>query len=93
VFFLRSLTEQVRRLEKKVERERIVLAALPELSLQIVDFFRVTRRLTRDQRELKKAVQRCAFNILMNNRDDHAKNLSFLLQANGSWQLALLAFA
>jgi Fic family protein len=36
VFFLRSLAEQVRRLEKKVERERIVLAALPELSLQIV---------------------------------------------------------
>jgi hypothetical protein len=32
VFFLRSLAEQVRRLEKKVEREKIVLAAMPELS-------------------------------------------------------------
>jgi serine/threonine-protein kinase HipA len=52
------------------------------------DFFRVIRRLTRDQRELKKAVQRCAFNILLNNRDDHAKNLSFLLEADGSWRLA-----
>ncbi len=40
VFFLRSLAEQVRRLEKKVERERIVLAALPDLSLQIVEFTR-----------------------------------------------------
>ena len=40
VFFLRSLAEQVRRLEKKVARERIVLAALPELSLQIVEFAR-----------------------------------------------------
>ena len=40
VFFLRSLAEQVRRLEKKVEREKIVLAALPELSLQIVEFAR-----------------------------------------------------
>ena len=38
VFFLRSLTEQVRRLEKKVEREKLVLATLPELSLQIVEF-------------------------------------------------------
>ena len=38
VFFLRSLAEQVRRLEKKVEREKIVLGALPELSLQIVEF-------------------------------------------------------
>jgi len=57
-------------------------------SVSYEDFFRVTRRLTRDQRELKKAVQRCAFNILMNNRDDHAKNLSFLADADGSWRLA-----
>jgi len=28
------------------------------------------------------------FNVLMNNRDDHAKNLSFVMQADGSWQLA-----
>jgi serine/threonine-protein kinase HipA len=63
-------------------------ANFQEPSVSYEDFFRVTRRLTRDQRELKKAVQRCAFNILMNNRDDHAKNLSFLLEANGSWQLA-----
>jgi Fic family protein len=38
--FLRSLAEQVRRLEKKVERKKLVLAALPELSLQIVEFAR-----------------------------------------------------
>jgi len=46
VFFLRSLAEQVRRLEKKVEREKIVLAALPELSLQIVEFTREHGRVT-----------------------------------------------
>nr|WP_315204019.1 Fic family protein [uncultured Albidiferax sp.] len=46
VFFLRSLAEQVRRLEKKVERERIVLATLPDLSLQIVDFAREHGRVT-----------------------------------------------
>jgi Fic family protein len=46
VFFLRSLAEQVRRLEKKVARERIVLAALPELSLQIVEFAREHGRVT-----------------------------------------------
>ena len=39
-FFLRSLAEQVRRLEKKVEREKLVLAALPELALRIVEFAR-----------------------------------------------------
>jgi Fic family protein len=46
IFFLRSLAEQVRRLEKKVERERIVLAALPDLSLQIVEFTREHGRIT-----------------------------------------------
>ena len=40
VFFLRSLVEQVRRLEAKVERERQVLAALPELALRIIEFAR-----------------------------------------------------
>lgn len=45
-FFLRSLAEQVRRLRKKVEREKFVLAALPELSLQIVEFAREHGRVT-----------------------------------------------
>jgi Fic family protein len=40
MFVLRSLAEQVRRLERKVERERIVLAAMPGLQLQIVEFTR-----------------------------------------------------
>ncbi len=46
LFFLRSLTEQVRRLEKKIRREKMVLAALPELSLQIVEFAREHGRVT-----------------------------------------------
>lgn len=45
-FFLRSLAEQVRRLEKKVEREKIVLAAMPELSLKVVEFAREHGRVT-----------------------------------------------
>jgi len=46
VFFLRSLAEQVKRLEKKVAREKLVLATLPELSLQIVEFAREHGRVT-----------------------------------------------
>ena len=46
MFFLRSVAEQVRRLEKKVEREKIVLAAMPELQLQIVEFAREHGRVT-----------------------------------------------
>ena len=46
VFFLRSLAEQVRRLEKKIEREKVVLAAMPALQLQIVEFAREHGRVT-----------------------------------------------
>jgi Fic family protein len=46
VFFLRALDEQVARLEKKVEREKLVLAALPELSLAIIEFAREHGRIT-----------------------------------------------
>ena len=45
-FFLRALDEQVARLEKKVEREKLVLAALPELSLAIIEFAREHGRIT-----------------------------------------------
>lgn len=45
-FFLRSLAEQVQRLEKKIEREKLVLAALPELQLRIVEFAREHGRIT-----------------------------------------------
>ena len=69
------------------------LAGLLQVNFQIPsvgyeDFFKATRRLTRDNRELKKAVQRCTYNVLMSNRDDHAKNLSFMLNQDGSWKLA-----
>jgi Fic family protein len=46
MFFLRALAEQVRRLNRKVEREKLVLAMLPELSLQIVEFAREHGRIT-----------------------------------------------
>lgn len=59
---------------------------IPSVSYE--DFFRTTRHLTRDLRELKKAVQRCAFNVLMNNRDDHAKNISYRQERDGTWHLA-----
>jgi Fic family protein len=49
LFFLRSLAEQVRRLSRKLEREQRVLAALPELSLQIVELAREHGRVTMAQ--------------------------------------------
>ena len=46
IFFLRALLAQVRNLAKKVEREKIVLSALPELSIQILDYAREHGRVT-----------------------------------------------
>ncbi len=46
LFFLRALHQQMKRLEKKVEQEHLVLAALPELSLQILEYARDHGRVT-----------------------------------------------
>ena len=46
LFFLRSLDQQKQRLATKVERERLIVAALPVLSLQIVDHVRQHGRAT-----------------------------------------------
>jgi Fic family protein len=46
IFFLRALQQQERRLAAKVERERVVIAALPELALQIIDYVRQHGRAT-----------------------------------------------
>ena len=46
LFFLRALQQQKHRLEKKIERERLVLSNLPELSVQILDQARGHGRVT-----------------------------------------------
>jgi Fic family protein len=46
LFFLRDLQQQTQRLAKKVEREGIVLTAMPELSMQIVEYAREHGRVT-----------------------------------------------
>jgi Fic family protein len=45
-FFLRALQSQKQRLERKMERERIMLAALPELSVLILELAREHGRVT-----------------------------------------------
>jgi Fic family protein len=45
-FFLRSLQQQKARLGKKIERERLILGDLPELSIQILELCRERGRVT-----------------------------------------------
>jgi len=57
-------------------------------SLDYLAFLRATRQLTRDEREVKRAFERAVFNVLFNNRDDHAKNFSYVLGQDRHWRLA-----
>ena len=47
-----------------------------------------TFALTRDHAQLKEAFRRAVFNVFAFNRDDHARNFSFLMDRTGSWRLA-----
>jgi len=44
--------------------------------------------LTKDKFECEKQFRHTTFNILSHNRDDHAKNFSFLMDENGVWCLS-----
>ncbi|MBX3138673.1 type II toxin-antitoxin system HipA family toxin [Candidatus Obscuribacterales bacterium] len=56
--------------------------------LDYVNLLRLTRRMTGDEREVVRAYERCVFNVVFNNRDDHSKNVSFLLGRDDRWRLS-----
>ena len=57
-------------------------------SCDYLDLLRTTALLTRDHREVVKALRQMAFNVAAHNRDDHAKNFAFLLDDGGEWTLS-----
>ncbi len=52
------------------------------------DLLSLTLHLTKDVNEQIKMFKLACFNLFMHNRDDHAKNFSFMLDENSSWKLA-----
>lgn len=46
MFFLKSMQQQMQRLRIKVEKEKLLMTQLPELSLQIIDYVRNHGRIT-----------------------------------------------
>lgn len=72
IYFLRALQQQKRRLEKKIERERIVLGTLPDLSLQIIDAVKSRGRVTIGE----------AVTLTGANRNTIKKHLAALVAAN-----------
>lgn len=59
---------------------------VPELGY--ATFLRFTRFLTKDEREVRKAFERCVFNVMFHHRDDHAKNFSYRMNRDMRWELA-----
>ena len=57
-------------------------------SLDYESLLLATLRITGDQREVLKAFERCIFNVLMHNRDDHSRNFAYCLNEKGFWQLS-----
>ena len=44
--------------------------------------------LEKDVKAYEKILRLAAFNVFANNRDDHSKNFSFLMDAKGTWKVA-----
>lgn len=57
-------------------------------SIDYEDLLSLTGSLTKDVRETEKMFRLAVFNVLAHNRDDHAKNFSFLMDENGQWKLS-----
>ncbi len=49
---------------------------------------KLTLMMTRDSTEVLQMFRRMVFNIYARNRDDHAKNHAFLMDADGKWRLS-----
>jgi serine/threonine-protein kinase HipA len=49
---------------------------------------KITRVLTKNQTDAVSAFRLMVFNIFAHNRDDHVKNVSFMLNDHNEWQLA-----
>ena len=59
---------------------------IPQLDYK--DLILLTRSVTRDQRECKKMFTLAVFNVLSHNRDDHARQFSYIMQRDGQWHMS-----
>ncbi len=57
-------------------------------SVDYDDFFKIIKVLTKNHLDLLRAYRQMIFNILVNNRDDHVKNYSFMIGEDGEWSLS-----
>lgn len=67
-----------------------LLESYPEFDQHVGydDVVRLTRRVTGDQRAVVELVRRAVFNVVAHNRDDHARNISYVWSRESGWCLA-----
>ncbi|SFJ95012.1 Fic family protein [Desulfomicrobium apsheronum] len=80
LFFLRALHQQMKRLEKKLEKEHLLLAALPELSLRILEHAREHGRVTLKEMVILTGVSR---NTLKDHFRKLVQNRHLVMQGQG----------
>ena len=44
--------------------------------------------MTRSQAQVELAYRQAVFNVIFNNKDDHSKNFSFMMNKQGKWSLS-----
>ncbi len=57
-------------------------------SLDYADLIQLTRSVTHDQRDCEAMYALAVFNVLAHNRDDHARQFSYVMGRDGTWRLA-----
>ncbi len=57
-------------------------------ALDYDDLLRLTLHLTKNMVDVEKMFRLACFNLFAHNRDDHAKNFSFLMDEQGVWRLS-----
>ncbi|NKM20205.1 type II toxin-antitoxin system HipA family toxin [Rhizobium laguerreae] len=66
----------------------ILNASHRQASLNYGQLHKLTLMMTRDSSEVLRMFRRMVFNVYARNRDDHAKNHAFLMNADGRWTLS-----
>jgi len=57
-------------------------------SLDYLQYLRCVRMLTGSQAAVEDSFRHAVFNVIFNNKDDHSKNFSFMMDEAGRWSLS-----
>lgn len=57
-------------------------------SLDYLQYLRCIRMLTQSQVAVEDGFRHAVFNVIFNNKDDHSKNFSFMMDEAGRWSLS-----